>query len=40
MDSTRGIADASPFMTELLGCSREELVSKELFEIGLLEMPP
>jgi len=34
---TRKITDANPFMTKLLGHSREKLVGKELFEIGLLE---
>src|SRR5690242_8870663 len=33
---TRKITDANPFMTELLGYSREELLGKELWEIGLL----
>jgi PAS domain S-box-containing protein len=33
---TRRITDANPFMTELLGYTREELIGKELFEIGLL----
>jgi PAS domain S-box-containing protein len=33
---TRRITDANPFMTELLGYTREELLGKELFEIGLL----
>lgn len=35
--STRKIVDANPFMTELLGYSREELLGKELYEIGLLK---
>ncbi len=35
--ATRKILDANPFMTELLGYTREELVGKELFEIGLLQ---
>lgn len=35
--ATRKILDANPFMTELLGYSHEELLGKELFEIGLLE---
>jgi PAS domain S-box-containing protein len=30
------ITDANPFMTKLLGYSRDQLVGKELFEIGLL----
>jgi two-component system CheB/CheR fusion protein len=34
---TRKILDANLFMTELLGYAREELVGKELFEIGLLK---
>src|SRR5579859_7954028 len=34
---TRKIMDANPFMTELLGYSREELIGKELWEIGLLK---
>jgi PAS domain S-box-containing protein len=33
---TRKITDANPFMTKLLDYSREQLVGKELFEIGLL----
>ena len=33
---TRRITDANPFMVELLGYSRGELVGKELWEIGLL----
>ncbi len=33
---TRRIIDANPFMTRLLGYSREQLIGKELFEIGLL----
>ncbi len=33
---TRRITDANPFMTELLGYTREELIGKELFEIGML----
>jgi len=33
---TRRITDANPFMTELLGYTREELIGAELFEIGLL----
>jgi len=35
--ATRKITDANPFMAELLGCSREELLGKELWEIGLLK---
>ena len=34
---TREITDANPFMSELLGYSREELLGKELWEIGLLK---
>ncbi|MBC8094583.1 MAG: PAS domain S-box protein [Akkermansiaceae bacterium] len=34
---TRKITDSNPFMSELLGYSREELVGKELWEIGLLK---
>lgn len=34
---TRKITDANPFMSELLGYPHEELVGKELWEIGLLE---
>lgn len=34
---TRKIVDANPFMTRLLGFSRDELVGRELFEIGLPE---
>ena len=30
------ITDANPFMTKLLGYPRDELIGKELFEIGLL----
>jgi PAS domain S-box-containing protein len=30
------ITDANPFMTKLLGYARDQLVGKELFEIGLL----
>jgi PAS domain S-box-containing protein len=33
---TRKITDANPFMTELLGYSRGELLGRELWEIGLL----
>ena len=31
------ITDANPFMTKLLGYARDQLVGKELFEIGLLK---
>jgi PAS domain S-box-containing protein len=34
---TRKITDANPFMSELLGYPREELLGKELWEIGLLQ---
>ncbi|MDB5397263.1 MAG: hypothetical protein JWM91_4769 [Rhodospirillales bacterium] len=34
---TRKIIDANPFMTQMLGYSRNQLVGKELFEIGLFE---
>jgi PAS domain S-box-containing protein len=34
---TRKITDANPFMSELLGYSRDELLGKELWQIGLLE---
>src|SRR5437588_6276426 len=34
---TRKITDANPFMSELLGYPPEELIGKELWEIGLLE---
>jgi len=34
---TRKILDANPFVTELMGYSRTELMGKELFEIGLLK---
>ena len=34
---TRKITDANPFMTRLLGYPHEQLVGKELFEIGLLK---
>jgi PAS domain S-box-containing protein len=38
LDSDQGkIIDANPFMSDLLGYSREELLGKELWEIGLLE---
>jgi len=35
--NTRKITDANPFMTELLGYPHEELLGKELWEIGLLK---
>ncbi len=35
--ATCRIADANPFMSRLLGYSQDQLVGKELFEIGLLE---
>jgi PAS domain S-box-containing protein len=34
---TRKIIDANPFMTSLLGYPRDQLIGKELFEIGLLK---
>ena len=34
---TRKITDANPFMSELLGYPNEELLGKELWEIGLLK---
>jgi len=34
---TRKIVDANPFMTELMGFTKEELLGKELWEIGLLK---
>jgi PAS domain S-box-containing protein len=34
---SRKIVDANPFMTRMLGYSHDQLVGKELFEIGLLE---
>jgi len=34
---TRKIIDANPFMTQMLGYPRDQLVGKELFEIGLLK---
>jgi len=34
---TGRITDANPFMTELLGYPRDQLLGKELFEIGLLK---
>jgi PAS domain S-box-containing protein len=37
LDSNQGhITDANPYMTELLGYSYEELIGKELWQIGLL----
>ena len=35
--TTQKILDANPFMEILLGYSREEIIGKELFEIGLLK---
>ena len=35
--ATRKIIDANPFMTEMLGYLHDQLVGKELFEIGLLK---
>ncbi|SPE50823.1 putative Histidine kinase [Verrucomicrobia bacterium] len=35
--STRKITEANPFMSELLGYRHEELLGKELWEIGLLK---
>jgi len=34
---TRKIIDANPFMTQMLGYSHNQLIGKELFEIGLLK---
>jgi PAS domain S-box-containing protein len=34
---TRKIIDANPFMTQMLGHPHDQLVGKDLFEIGLLE---
>jgi PAS domain S-box-containing protein len=34
---TRKITDSNPFLTELLGYGREEMLGKELWEIGLLK---
>ena len=34
---TRKITDANPFMSELLGYPHNELLGKELWEIGLLK---
>src|SRR5690348_11896874 len=35
--ATRKIVDANPLMSELMGFTREELLGKELWEIGLLK---
>src|SRR5689334_17741125 len=35
--TTRKIIDANPFMSELMGFTKEELLGKELWEIGLLK---
>lgn len=35
--ATRKITDANPFISKLLGYAHEQLVGKELFEIGLLK---
>ena len=35
--ATRKITEANPFMSELLGYPRQELVGKELWQIGLLK---
>lgn len=35
--ATSRIIDANPFMTRLLGYTRDQLIGKELFEIGLLK---
>jgi PAS domain S-box-containing protein len=35
--ATKKITDANPFMSELLGYSHEELLGRELWEIGLLK---
>jgi diguanylate cyclase (GGDEF)-like protein/PAS domain S-box-containing protein len=35
--ATRKITDSNPFMVELLGYSRKELLGRELWEIGLLK---
>ncbi len=37
---TRKITDANPFMTKMLGYPHDQLVGKELFEIGLLKDEP
>src|SRR6266478_2021945 len=34
---TQKISDANPFMVELLGCLRDEVLGKELWEIGLFK---
>ena len=34
---TRKVTEANPFVAEMLGYAREELVGKELWEIGLLK---
>ena len=34
---SRKITDANPFIAELLGYTREELLGKELWQIGLLK---
>lgn len=37
LDSESGlIVETNPFLTEILGCSREELIGRPLGEIGLL----
>ena len=38
--ATMKILDANPFMTELLGVARDELLGRKLFEIGLLPDAP
>jgi PAS domain S-box-containing protein len=38
--ATGKITDANPFMSELLGCTLEELVGRELWEIGLVQDQP
>ena len=35
--TTRKIVDANPFMSELMGFTKDELLGKELWEIGLLK---
>lgn len=35
--TTRKITEANPFMTRLLGYSHDQLIGKELFEIGLIK---
>ena len=38
LDANTGkILDANPFMSELLGYSKEELLGKELWQIGLFQ---